>query len=45
MPELLGLCHRILVLRDGRIMGELTGDDMTEQNIMALAAAVQQEAA
>ncbi len=45
MQELMGLCHRILVLREGRLMGELAGDEMTEQNIMALAAAVQQEAA
>ncbi|MEZ0326007.1 MAG: sugar ABC transporter ATP-binding protein [Fimbriimonas sp.] len=45
MQELIGLCHRVLVVREGRLMGELAGDDMTEQNIMALAAAVQQEAA
>ncbi|HSI72695.1 MAG TPA: sugar ABC transporter ATP-binding protein [Fimbriimonas sp.] len=45
MPELIGLCHRILVLREGRLMGELIGEDMTEQKIMALAAAVQQEVA
>jgi ribose transport system ATP-binding protein len=45
MPELIGLCHRVLVVREGVLMGELVGNDMTEQNIMSLAAAVQQEAA
>jgi ribose transport system ATP-binding protein len=37
LPELIGSCDRILVVREGRINGEVTGDDMTEQNIMHLA--------
>ncbi len=31
MAELIGLCHRILVMREGRIVGELAGDAMTER--------------
>jgi L-arabinose transport system ATP-binding protein len=37
MPELLGLSDRILVMAGGSIAGELTGSDMTEANILALA--------
>lgn len=36
MPELLGLCHRILVLREGRIAAELTGTT-TQEDIMKAA--------
>ena len=37
MAELIGLCHRILVMREGRIVGEAAGDDMTEQRLVVLA--------
>ncbi len=37
MPELIGLSDRILVMSGGRITGEVTGADMTEANILALA--------
>lgn len=37
MPELLRLCDRILVMREGRLAGEIAGRDATEQNILALA--------
>jgi len=40
MPELIGLCHRMIVLREGKQMGELTGEGMTEENVMMLAAGV-----
>lgn len=40
MTELLGLCHRVYVMREGRIAGELTGDSLTEENIVAFAAGV-----
>lgn len=38
MPELIGLCDRVLVVSEGRITGELSGPTLTETNIMTLAA-------
>jgi ribose transport system ATP-binding protein len=38
LPELIGLCDRVLVISEGRVTGELSGADMTETNIMTLAA-------
>jgi ribose transport system ATP-binding protein len=37
LPELIGVCDRTLVVREGRISGEVRGDAMTEENIMRLA--------
>jgi ABC-type sugar transport system ATPase subunit len=37
MPELLALSDRIIVLSDGKLTGELTGNDMTQANILKLA--------
>lgn len=37
MTELLGLCRRILVMREGRIAGELSGDRLGEREIIRLA--------
>ncbi|WP_217358952.1 sugar ABC transporter ATP-binding protein [Ruegeria sp. HKCCA4707] len=37
LPELIGVCDRVLVVREGRISGQVTGDEMTEENIMHLA--------
>jgi ribose transport system ATP-binding protein len=37
LPELIGVCDRVLVVREGRISGEVTGAQMTEENIMHLA--------
>ncbi|HWK19554.1 MAG TPA: sugar ABC transporter ATP-binding protein [Microbacteriaceae bacterium] len=34
VEEVLGLAHRILVIRGGRIVAELTGDEMTEEHIL-----------
>ena len=39
MPELLALSDRIAVMAAGRLTGELTGDDMTQANILRLATA------
>jgi ribose transport system ATP-binding protein len=44
MSELIGLCHRIVVMRAGRIVGELAGADMTEQAIVVLATGVEMQA-
>jgi ribose transport system ATP-binding protein len=37
LPELIGVCDRVLVVREGQISGEVSGEDMTEENIMHLA--------
>lgn len=38
LPEVLGISDRIIVMKDGRIAGELSGDEATEKNAMSLAA-------
>lgn len=40
MTELIGLCDRVLVMRAGRIAGEVSGDDMTEDAIVYLATGI-----
>ena len=42
--ELIGACDRVLVVREGRISGDVAGDDMTEKRIMHLASVVGAEA-
>jgi ribose transport system ATP-binding protein len=37
MPELIGLCDRILVMREGIVAGEVSGETMTERDIVMLA--------
>jgi ribose transport system ATP-binding protein len=40
LPEIVGVCDRVLVMREGEISGELGGDtgiEITQQNIMKLA--------
>jgi ribose transport system ATP-binding protein len=36
MAEVIGLCHRVVVMRLGRIMGELDGAAITEEAIVRL---------
>jgi ribose transport system ATP-binding protein/rhamnose transport system ATP-binding protein len=38
LPEVIAISNRILVMRDGRLVGELAGADADEEKIMALAA-------
>lgn len=38
MPELLGVCDRILVMSNGRLAGEVDARDTTQEEIMSLAA-------
>lgn len=47
LPELIGLCDRVMVVREGTISGEVSGTDMTEENMMHLASVtgVQEETA
>ena len=37
LPEVLALCHRVVVMREGRIQGELRGAEATEEAVMHLA--------
>ena len=37
LPEVLGLAHRIVVMREGRIQGEIAGLGATEEAVMRLA--------
>lgn len=43
MPEIIGVSHRVAVMRDGRLMGMLTGDDINENEIVRYAAGLKQE--
>ncbi|HEX8498941.1 MAG TPA: sugar ABC transporter ATP-binding protein, partial [Actinomycetales bacterium] len=40
LPEVLGLSDRVLVMREGRLVGEMDGSEATEQQVMALATGV-----
>jgi ABC-type sugar transport system ATPase subunit len=37
LPEVLAVSDRILVMREGRLAGELAGDNATEENVMRYA--------
>jgi len=34
LPEILGICDRIYVMNDGRIVGELTREEASSESIM-----------
>jgi ribose transport system ATP-binding protein len=40
MAELIGICHRVIVMRNGRVVGEVTGETMNEHAIVVLATGV-----
>lgn len=37
LPEILGMSDRVIVMHEGKLMGSLSGDDITEERIMAYA--------
>ena len=37
MPELIGMSHRILVMCAGKLTGEVSGEEATQENIMGMA--------
>jgi ribose transport system ATP-binding protein len=45
MQELIGICHRILVMRGGRIVGEVSGEAMTEDEIVVYATGIKTQEA
>jgi ribose transport system ATP-binding protein len=45
LPELLNMCDRILVMRDGRVAGVLEREEFSEERIVSLATGVEEEVA
>jgi ribose transport system ATP-binding protein len=45
MQELIGLCHRVVVMRNGRVAGEVAQADLSENSIVYLATGVHEERA
>ncbi|WP_158817689.1 sugar ABC transporter ATP-binding protein [Methylocapsa sp. S129] len=49
LPEIVGICDRVIVMREGRIAGEVGGaagaEQITQENIMAIATSAAKEAA
>ncbi len=43
MPEIIGICHRVVVMREGHITGILSGDHINENEIMRYAAGLKRE--
>lgn len=43
LPEIIGLCDRVYVMREGRVVSELTGTDINEEEIMQYAMGVKRE--
>ncbi len=37
LPEILGMCDRVLVMREGRLVGEFSREEATEENVLACA--------
>ena len=35
MAELIGICDRIYIMNEGRIVGEVSNEDMTQEKIMS----------
>jgi ABC-type sugar transport system ATPase subunit len=39
LPEILALAHRIVVMREGTVQGEIGAEQASEENVMQLATA------
>jgi ABC-type sugar transport system ATPase subunit len=44
LPEVLSLADRVLVMREGRLVGEFTGEAATEESVMRLAVGAREAA-
>ncbi|HTX72167.1 MAG TPA: sugar ABC transporter ATP-binding protein [Rectinemataceae bacterium] len=40
--EIIGMCHRVIVMKQGRVMGSLEGERITEEEIMYLATGIRE---
>jgi len=43
MPELLGMANRIIIMNEGRIMGQLSSDEANQEKILAFASGSKEE--
>jgi ribose transport system ATP-binding protein len=43
LPEVIGMCDRVLVMHEGDQCGILTGSEITEENIIRLASGLYKE--
>lgn len=43
LEEIMGMCHRVLVMREGRLTGEIQDKDMSEEEIMFYATGIKEE--
>jgi rhamnose transport system ATP-binding protein len=41
IPEVLGMSDRVIVMREGRIVAEVTGSDMTPERLVRAAAGIE----
>ncbi len=44
LPELLNMCDRILVMREGSVSGELAREEFSEESVIALATGAEEAA-
>jgi ribose transport system ATP-binding protein len=44
LPELLNMCDRILVMREGRVAGTISREEFSEERIIALATGAKEAA-
>jgi ribose transport system ATP-binding protein len=44
LAEVVGIADRVIVMREGHLEGEVTGDDIDQENIIALATAAKRQA-
>ena len=43
IPEILGMSDRVIVMRDGRMVAELTGNDLSPEILVRYAAGINEE--
>ncbi|MDA3809036.1 MAG: hypothetical protein PF518_01780 [Spirochaetaceae bacterium] len=43
LPEIIGMCDRVVVMREGEIAGEVCGSDINEQDIIHLASGIKKK--
>lgn len=35
MPEIVGVCDRVIIIREGRLVHDISGHEVTQKNIIA----------